>query len=495
MMSQQLRFDDFYFYLQSFLTTDDYLCFINTSKKEFSEIKRRTIYLKLTKITSAEFLMNSSFRRRVLQTIDNPTKQLSLTLATTQLTKDVSIIPVHSLRIFGSHNSLVPNIESFVGIERLLFYGNKDRAFPYLPDLKRLTILSFHSLTDVHHLSHLSCLKISYCIGLRDIKPLRNISNLTIDHCYNIEDFSCLGGQSRLIIRGCKFRRVHNLSQVKELVISFDDDYHIDDWHTLKGVYSLTIEVISNFFDLSGLGNHHFFSLQLGDEGGNVSGIHRLKGVKNVQLYYCVNVDLTVFDGATGLILEHCAGFSNLEPLKKLKKLSIHHCHQVQDLSPLQGIPELSLQNLDSVNHISSHNIGGHQKLALAEMGYISAWDDLKDIRHLTLDNMNLDHLYDWEVFKLPVFQQLVKIEFIDCHTLIHVDGLGHVPHIRLVNCYRLSGLFGLGNNRSVYLKDCTSLTSVAPICDVPVVTIVNCPGIKDISYLRKTPRLKVIHY
>ncbi len=92
------------------------------------------------------------------------------------------------------------------------------------------------------------------------------------------------------------------------------------------------------------------------------------------------------------------------------------------------------------------------------------------------------------------LLQHLLSLT-LDSLKVVKLEGLGHIPTVRIVRCSYLQTMQGLGSNRCVELNNCWSLENVSSLASVPIVTIENCRSVTKTSYecLKNVPRLKII--
>ncbi len=215
--------------IKSYLTNDDYHYLLNTSKRYFVVVKRKTLYFALNIQKSRSYLRDKDFQSLLLSLIEDGWKQIGLILrATCDIPKDLPIhrIQFQHVKVPLSH---VDHIESIIqGVSAL-------ERINTLPKVKELSINFEGQLNDVRNLSHLSKLEIINAPNLTDIEALKVIPDL-IFHTCGIKDFSMLNGQKqhRLVIYVCPISDVSSFSGIRYIRIAYCSE--LQDVSPLRGV-------------------------------------------------------------------------------------------------------------------------------------------------------------------------------------------------------------------------------------------------------------------
>ena len=145
-----------------FLSFEDFLQLCLTSKEIYSETKQIK-FLELNKKYSLKFYEDKEFRNRVLSSIDDPSKKLSLDLNCCFNVRDVSALGgVHTLYLNNCVN-----------------------------------------VSDVSALGEVNILDLGRCNNVSDVSALGGVHSLNLYACQNVTDVSALGGVYTLNLGRC----------------------------------------------------------------------------------------------------------------------------------------------------------------------------------------------------------------------------------------------------------------------------------------------------
>ncbi len=477
--------------IQTFLTKDDYHYLMNTSKEHFNELKYNTIYFSLNEEKSWQYLEDPYFQSILLNKVDNGWKQIGIKLAF-KIESFPMNLPVHKVQVIrGSFFDCSTFRKHLCHIESV-DYLVRMTEIPPIPKVKMISLLACEDLRDVTNLSHLSFLEISEARVLEDIKPLQKIADLGIYYCNNIYDFSMLNGkyQKRLEISNCpRLCNVSNFASIRTLII--DSCPEVEDISSLYGVYDLTIAFCRKVKDISKLGGHHGLSIE--ECSFDLKGYESLKNIRHINLRSCNISNLTVLEKAKMVKLTNCPDVRDVSPMKNAHGVMLVDCYGIENLPELKNVSKLILLRTpfgdDEVNQFQNHRLAidvGYDEFNINDYSFLSKiqYFDFRPNQQF-LNLLKEENSY--------LFKNLQSLTIRACSSLIHVNGLGDIPTVRLHACDRLRDITGLGRkNKCVELSYCAKIEDVSSLANVPVVTITYCYGIKDYSCLSKVPRLKV---
>lgn len=495
--------------LEAFSTRDDYHYLLNTSKQYFSRWKKRSIYFTLNSSRSYQYISDPTFRRVLLSKVENGKKQISVIFRSEEEDKPLlhrrqfslaeippipPDCPVHQIRTpenkqvqWSSINGL-GHIES-IGTLRLI-----NITIPPIPDVKELQLYGCQKLTNVTYLRNLERLEIIFCPLVEDLSPLRNIPKLTLNNLKKPFDFSMFNcnKQSHLkIIRCSNISNIDNFRMIKKLELI--NCPKITDVSCLYGVYDLTLISLPNVKDVSGLGGHYRIHLEIGND--DVIGYNSLYNIPHVSLSANLT-DISMLRNAQTVKLIEWKELMDITPLANAKEVCFNSCNAIIDISSLRSVSRLRIIQSPSIfsHERMNNNIveictnfnGYHGKMgtdfqSFSNVPYLS----------LTLSPLSEDQFRVNEyLLSFHNLQSLTleKIEF----KIEKYEILGDIPRIILKSA-RMNSIKCLGRkNRYVELNMCYNIEDVTCLKDVPVVTIIRCPGIKNLEVLANVPRLKV---
>ncbi len=500
---------DIFQLIRTFLSNDDYHYFLNSSKILFEDLKRKTIFFKLNRERSYLYAMNKEFQDVLLSKVEDGWNQICIycndvSKDTVLSSKDIPIdLPIY--KVYGENATLPFHLwNKFQSID-CKFSSEGASEIPPFPNVKDLhlrinpsergylgTVNVDTSIIDLRTFSHLSSLTISH-LKVKDITPLKDIPVLSLSYCGEVTDFSALSNQRELTLSQClRLTDVSSFRSVRKL--SLNACPSVSDVSPLKGIYDLTLHSCSNIKDISCLGNHHRLSLA---GVNNSSGFDVLLHIPHVILIWCDIEDVSVLRFAKSVTLLHCNLINSISPLKNVKTVSLMNSGK-SGLTDLGEVPDLYKDeykfNDDPSNSISSlHN----KRLSLTERSLPLS------ITSLSVFSSSIQHLH---IIGSKLFAKLINdgqgvlLQHLLSLTLVYLpvmrlEGLGHIPTVRIMRCSELQTTKGLGLNRCVELDNCSSLEDVSSLASVPIVTIKYCPRLAKMRYddLKNVPRLKII--
>ncbi len=473
-------------FIRNYLSNDDYHSLLNTSKKLFAEMKRKTIYFHLNQEKSLQYLEDKEFQSLLLSKVENGWNQIRV-IYNDSIELPSEFPPIHR---FDASIYVLPDyvMNTFQSLSCTL--SEHAMQLPLLTNVKELELyFEFTYRTfDLRGLSHLKKL-ILHHVGDMDITPLQHIPDLTLssdsqDDYNESRDFSMFTSQKRLDLWDC-----HNLTNVNSFrfirILSLSRCHHLQDLCPLNGIYDLTLNSC-NISDLSGLGNHHRFSLYYSRD--NTIGYESLLYIPKVYLYSSNIEDLQVLRYAKVVFLHQCRKVCDVSPLRRVKKIDIDACSNLINLETLSDVPDLSLsfhQYLNEVNDQLLASLQNRRLQLIANQWKISSFFALSThIQELSIGGSDTIAQLIYEGKGTNFFKSLISLTLTDISKLnsLDVDGFADIPSITICQCENLVSLNGLGRNRSVEADRCLKLEDVSSIAFVPIVTLRGCSQIRNID-------------
>ncbi len=478
--------EDIFKLIRSFLSSDDYHYFLNTSKKIFSEFKYKNFIFSLNNRWSRQYIDQIDFQTILLSKVENGWNQIAVRLSTfTEIPRD---LPIHKIVVSGVLP--VAQWNNYHSIQCNYQYAK----IPPLPNVRELTLMLNGGSIELTYFQHLTKLELYDTYNLpTDLTPLRNIPYLTIGTFKDVEDFSMFSNQKYLKLLYCKlltnvnsFQSIHKL----ELVSC----HNLTNITPLNGIYDLHIIDCKGIKDISGLGNHH--CLVLKGCSSKITSFDCLMNIPHVSLETCFIKDITVCQYAKSIYLTSCPSISDVSSLKNVKNVKIITENELIGLHELGNVNELSLhlthyQEINDDVLLFLHN--QRLKIFSQNMKITSLSVFSRRIKHLTIGNCDI--FARWiNADQGSLLQHLTSLT-LNGVGIERLKGLGSIPNIHLTSCNYIKSLDGLGRNRSVIVENCRRLEDVSSLATVPIVTIRFCSNLSEKSYecLKNVPRLKIL--
>ncbi len=438
--------------IQTFLSYDDFLQFLNTSKRLFSELRKKVIYISLASYESFNYLTDENFREKILKKVENGWKQIHLKY------DGACIIPFDApMHQIEGYQPQIPN-HSWKKCEIIknCHFFNDIREFPF-------------------PMNHLKELSITNMKLLSTLTPLKDIPILSIFSCNNVNDFSMFSSQKSLTIGQCKgLTDVSNFHSIQKL--SLIECKNLEDIRPLYGINDLTLNDLPLITDISCLGGHHRLTLQSFKK--HVIGYEILQTIPHVTLISCEINDLRYLRNAKSVVLtnsiwERPPGVKPLRTVSEKVEITTSS-KELIGVSELNEIPDLSLTLLDRecVDRIIQDPFirklkNKKLKLHLGErtpyyveynkrpkqISHLSIFP--KTIQHLTLGGSYfVDYLDDGQASSLSHLQSLTLEEV--CYLKSKFSGMKDIPMIKLVRMNDLKTLKSFQGCRYVEVVHCS---------------------------------------
>lgn len=477
--------------IRTFISNDDDHYLLNTSKKHFAELKRRTIFFPLNKSSSEQYLKDKDFQSLLLSKVEDGWKQIK-----------IFHDPVYFRFLY---DRTIPHLTDLTVDE--IFTVDRTKLRPFPPHVKELTLSKGLKLRDVSNASHLLKFSINQADFLEDISPLQNVSELTFQSCPLISNFSMLNGQhqKKLTIIHCKrLINVSSFHSIRRIVIK--DCFELQNISPLYGVYDLTIIKCPKIFNIADLGGHYRFHIA---DTPLTTGYEALVGVSHVILHSVGVVPLQPLQYAKSVEIRNCGPLGDVSYLKKVKKVALFQCLGIENILELQDIPDLTVPSNLTVEEIKQlRNPKLYLTLPLNDRIILNDNKDndqnkifLPTTKDLIVSGPTC-YLYSYlqeSFFKhlqsLTIQNSNLKLDnnYSINFGITMIVGLEDIPTVRLIGLSCLWDISGLGRNHEVELRDCPSIQDVSSLANVSIVKIINCKSIYHYNVLSKVPRLKIV--
>jgi hypothetical protein len=538
-MSLDRLYPHFYYVLKDYLTSKEYSLLTATSKQYFDEIRRDTLqyyvydhYCPPSEYEdfgptfnarfSNEFFENELLRKRLLSRINDPSKQLHISVTSHNLQLFLSLsIKVHTfdLRLIEEDHGSDDDVneeededEHAGGVQENLldsksffqsFRGSSTLSLPQCDDdLLSLHPCNFSSLTELKlsrwsklesfpssYLSkQLRTVEISYCLSLVDVSSLSHVHTLMLADCPNV-DVSSLGKIRHLCLSSCS---------------------GIIDVSALGHVYDLHLYHCNGITDISSLKRNHKVSV---DDNRNIKDYSSLKSC--FSLSFASWYDMSLFSS-----------------FHSLKHLSISYLrikgNQKIDLKPLSFLKNLksitaagSFLNLSSLSHIpyvnlifwsSSPNFG----LEIEETAEEVNMTRRIEVERSPSQDSDKENSVIYNIPKvavrspfgtktssssscLPVIQWKSKKVTLRCHyynygEILDFSPLATVDELCILYCnsFTNKNASQIASVPKITIDSCNTLTDVSMFHNCSKLRLVFCEGIQNVSTLGNIKDLSI---
>jgi hypothetical protein len=317
----------------------DWRNFMNSNKEYFGEWKRESQFIRLSGVTSKKFL-SSSFRNRVLQSVNNCSLQVAVRFHFDRVSKaDLSKLPVtQSFEIEGSSvNSFVLHPETSFQEVRLNIHQVKSVA--RFQDVRVLSICVFyHATVDLSCLVKVEELEMRG-LNLTNYHLLQNLKKAYFGRCtFSDEDIRCFSNLTSLTLSSIS--TTMDISALNEVpILKLVYCRNLSGWSALGKSRELFIASSGSLSDASNLGNVEKLSLR--DFTGNISPLQNVIILDLSRSSNLTDVSCLADSAVRDLNLLWCSKVSDITMLRKVKKLNISNCARIVDLSGLLSLTEL----------------------------------------------------------------------------------------------------------------------------------------------------------
>jgi hypothetical protein len=439
--------------------------FLNTNKYYFHNVKKGTIYLRLNKYYSVQYLTDSSFREKVTNIMKDPWKQLGIDLSYTSL-----IFENYDLSCLNGVNYLDLSYTKVRSIEHI------SRVYELNVNCTDITDIS--SLTDVIVLNATACLSIEKYLQQSDLHeyPEPKMEKLNLAFCTQLIDVSF-----------CKNLHILNLSRCENII----------DVSMLGNVYELNLSGCVRVLDVSMLGKVHTLDLSRCPGIVDISALH---SVHTLYLYNCQNIRYGL-DSLTNVHELHLSRQNTLNLLyfQKISKLCLSYCAQIisSSLSQLPPPPpptvrQSSLIHYEAMSPTSSTSPISSSLSSQALQYFQRRQQELQAQKYqsnfsifLSPNNNNNNSVNNYSSYLSNGMQMIQEIILDHCDTIDDLSALANIPYLSLKCCDHIESINSLIHVKYLTLLGCERISSITfPLLeDLIKLSISFCHGINEIEY------------
>lgn len=469
--------EDFFRLLQSYLNNDDYHYFLNSSKQHFMTLKRKTIYFRLNKEKTYQYLTDKNFQSILLSKVEDGWEQIHLRWDCSNVwrlydptvpSNGTGYTPTFNLVDITLPDSTNPKMLKIIdSIDKNEIAGN-------LSHVTKLRV--FNPNLDLSLFQHIPDLMISL--------PSTDFSMFNREHQKRLSLFSC-----SLLTNVQTFQGIHTVEIINSPLL--------EDVSALYGIYDLSVLICPKVTNISVLGGHHRLAI---DCAYHLVGYESLRGIPNISLMSCDISDLTVLHDAKTIELKQCDKITNVAPIKNAKQIILYQNNHITNIEELSNVFDLSITE-SNLTLIEILNLRNHRLFVHFPTNgkHNNANDDIMEnfvffpnTSYLTLRYLPIAWLKKLEAGSM-LFGSSLQSLTIDCANgyFQSIKGLESIPMVRLLDLTILD-ISGLSGNRCLDIRRCMGIANISSLADVTILTLENGFGMFDCSGLSKIPRLKV---
>jgi hypothetical protein len=517
---------DVFYVVREFLLPKEFRRLMNANKTKFEAIRKFSNYYNLSNYYSWQYCTDVWFRKCLLKNIPGNFFQLSLTLIASYNPYQTRVVNEAALfeNLYQLKLSLVEikyeDLEKIKNVHHLLllnlvitFNANNNsplvsERFPKFENVRRLVVEGMH-FSDVSNLSHIPNVSLRYS-PVSDIEPLQFCEYLSFDNCRNLSMIECLGKfQKRLTFIDCPITEVGHLKKVPQLY--FEKCSYLAHIEELDCCHSLTIKSCPKIFKLPSFAqfsySHSHRDVHLDtrkkiilDNVPNVVGGFPWQSWENIQF-----LSLSNFQARNVFIPLTC--------LQTVQVIEINNCSNIIDVSVLGDVPSLSLSSLEDLISIQGLGKTNQKRVALANCPEVKDFSPLRNVTKVEIISCphfeRVSDVQQVSFLNLKLLPKLTSVrEFAKCHSLQFISiilcsqltslaGLEEVPLIDIMDCGKLHDISSLGRltTQVISFYGCPKIEKIKNLQRIALLKIENCPNIKDIHEMGRNLNLVCSKY
>jgi hypothetical protein len=442
---------------QDYLSSLSYRRFLS-SCVAWKAVKRDTAYFKLSREYSQKFLVDSSFRTKLLSRVKDKSKQICL----------------RCYDLFGNEDEDEVIDEDANRKDLKLGPADTLEALKHFQDVHNLSFSDWSVIQYIKQVSYFSgihTLQLHEAGSgeIKDFNGLTNVYNLTLQAFGDIQDLS-----------GLPFSTLHSLT-LRDCCIA--DVSCLGDIHTLKLINC------GGFPNLTGLGRKnydvtlHYLSL--------IKDFNILGNCHKLQIFDCpLFEDVSGLGNVYDLYIAGCPQVrKGMEALTNNHRLCLNAGKNPTDFSSMRRVVLFSLYKAIDIQGLESFSCLEYLKLVrCSALRDISILARIKTLKRLVLRNCKF-------ITNVTMFGFLRYLKIFGNIAITDLTGLGSVFHIYLKACHALRSLKGLGvNNHRVYIQECPLISDFSPLKQCHMVLVSDCPGFNKVSDVSDVHSLLLYH-
>lgn len=332
-MEKYLLIHDIFYTISTYFDEDDSNNIFDVSYN-LSQYRKKFKYWILNNKNTILFLKCNTSRDKLLSLIENPEKQLSLTISGNFLSK-------YNLNNYYKINKLYLYLLNFHDIKKICknIYAKKiffkkcvlNENIKFNSDIEIAIENSFERNIALHNAGNIQKLSLSYSsVSINDILLLKNIKILYLSNLKNINDISGLSELKYLKnVSLINCININDISPLKDIpILDLSDSRSIKDVNILKNAKHLNLSNCHRIKDISMLGN-----------------------IVKLSLFGCYRIrDVSMLGNVIDLDLSYCINLTNVNMLGKVHKLNLSYCYRITSISELKNIKKLIVKGCKLVN-------------------------------------------------------------------------------------------------------------------------------------------------
>jgi hypothetical protein len=376
---------------------EDWRSFVNSTRKQFSEIRKKLIIYNFSDTYSARYLNylnplssndlitgDRDVAERIHRTVVSPRSQILFDIRRIEIIDPFVPLQAYGVRLRDDEG--LSSAEVFQNVYSVAILVQYLTDFSSLRTVKILDIPNRISNIDFSFLLTSSVMEINLSESpISDVAPLRNIRRIRLRHCRHLEDVSSL----------------HNVFEVN-----------------LQGCFNIS--------DVSALGNVHILNLSYCAKLSDVSALGK---VRYLDLRCCISVvDVSALGNVFELNIVECRAIQDVSALVTVKRLKISNSLEcTRDLTESGNCVEIHCGGTVALPMLQNMKNKANKKIIL----YLTYSEDVIQAEFCRcLDGYHDLQFFRWCFHSFSDFQSLRKIEISD---FSHLEVIENLPALEML--------------------------------------------------------------
>jgi hypothetical protein len=441
-----------FLFLREYISFFDYLCLLNTSKKNFSSLKHETALFCLSKKSTERFLKDHHYQQQILSQIKSSNQQLTLCLQQQNINKQ-RILQLLQRKVF---QLLLSYHDDKKGYQiQTKFQSNRISSHLSTRDLFTEGMADGSEKKEETAVYNLLSQLISHDLFL--FSPEHSSSLMTSLLTSNEETSSFLAGPASFFSAPFSVQS-HSSSLPSSSLLSLQQSFS---YHS-QYYYQLTE---CEIYDCPILNDVRAFSLVkrlLLSNCSQVKDVNSLSSVRYLSLIRLPAIsNIEKLGNVFDLTLKECLQLSDISSLTNNHRVSITGCPFISDYTPLSKISNVYL----GTSWIPTLDIFNKVKEVKLESCYGTSFHSIPfSLRSLTLDSCST-------LVNSPFGGSLQKVSLSTKSSSslsslpMDLTCLANIPILHFIRCSQLTSLEGLSRrNKKVIVEECHLLEDFSPL-------------------------------
>jgi hypothetical protein len=455
-----------YHEIKPFLKNRDYCRLMSTSQTLFEQVKKETIDITISDLTSVQ--AEANYEENILpRLIVDPSLQLSIDyMDSNRIDIFERTFLWRCKRVVASkYFNKVKKWKSMLNCKIMeLSEDDSTKNFKGLnPSIQVLKLWKFSALINASHLAHLQELSLYDCPSVVDVSCLGDLRKLELCNCPSIEDVSGLKNVYELSIQGCEAIKNFNVLNNNRKLTLFCLSSSLQGRLLLEGEnLQKLIYLRTNLVQTAAQTNYLHQVKDLSLKYYQDSTIYLPKNLQKLEFVGALFgsafrisnfAELThlKFDHLLEVSFESCVSLTTLNGFEHVANVTVSSCSSLVDISALGNQSKRRCKNIviSNCNRIASYaplQNAWHVELSKEVNSASFSLEDLENVHHLVLHSMSRG------VIDVNVLKNVYHLEFNHVDNLEGISALGNVPILAIRGQVKnLQGL-GVSNQKLIFL-------------------------------------------